>query len=211
MLATMRSFSVGSRSVGDADRAVPAEALWVKRAQKGDAQAMAALYDLHAPALLRKVLLPRLGNAQAAQDALAETFQSAWQNLPRYSSRQPSLWPWLARIAVNKATDMHRADARRRRALARFTQLVQPLHDSAPETDLPAERQQLRDAVSEVLQDINPRYRTAIELRFLQDRSRHECAAQLDVTLGNFDVILLRALRAFRQAWQKRYPHEGSP
>ena len=55
-----------------------------------------------------------------------------------------------------------------------------------------------------VLAAISPRYRRAIELRFLEDRPREQCAALLEVKLGTFDVLLLRALRAFRQAWEAR-------
>jgi RNA polymerase sigma-70 factor (ECF subfamily) len=52
-----------------------------------------------------------------------------------------------------------------------------------------------------VLERLNDRYRRAIELRFLEELSRESCAAALDVKLGTFDVLLLRALRAFRKDW----------
>ena len=52
-----------------------------------------------------------------------------------------------------------------------------------------------------MLEAINPRYRRAIELRFLEDKSREECAGAMEVKLGTFDVLLLRALRAFRKEW----------
>ncbi|GAB5540802.1 MAG: hypothetical protein SangKO_005620 [Sandaracinaceae bacterium] len=60
----------------------------------------------------------------------------------------------------------------------------------------------LRETVSAVLERINPRYARAISLRFFEDRSREECAAGLDVKIGTFDVVLLRALRAFRKEWE---------
>jgi len=49
---------------------------------------------------------------------------------------------------------------------------------------------------------MNPRYKRAIELRFLEERTRQECADVLEVKLGTFDVVLLRALRAFRKEWE---------
>lgn len=58
-----------------------------------------------------------------------------------------------------------------------------------------------RDAIARVLESINPRYRRAIELRFLEEQPREACATALGVTLGTFDVVLLRALRAFRAQW----------
>ena len=56
-----------------------------------------------------------------------------------------------------------------------------------------------------MLARLNPRYRRALELRFFEERSRQECAAALEVKLGTFDVLLLRALRAFRKEWD----HDG--
>jgi len=61
------------------------------------------------------------------------------------------------------------------------------------------------------MQHLNERYRFAIELRFVEELSREECAARLGVKLGTFDVLLLRALRAFRKEWTARVgdpPHE---
>jgi DNA-directed RNA polymerase specialized sigma24 family protein len=78
--------------------------------------------------------------------------------------------------------------------------LLAPLGPAAPgdEVDLPA----LRAAVAAVLAAIHPRYRRALELRFFEERPREECAAVLEVKPATFDVLLLRALRAFRGKWQ---------
>ena len=43
--------------------------------------------------------------------------------------------------------------------------------------------------------------RRALELRFFEERARPECAEALGVKIGTFDVVLLRALRAFRREW----------
>ena len=52
------------------------------------------------------------------------------------------------------------------------------------------------------MDEINPRYKRALTLRFLEDRPRVECAELLEVKVATFDVLLLRALRAFRERWQ---------
>ena len=49
------------------------------------------------------------------------------------------------------------------------------------------------------MQQLQDRYRTAIELRLIQELSREECAKRLGVTIGTFDVLLFRAVRAFRK------------
>ncbi len=179
----------------------------VRRARDGDRDAVATLYRAFAGRLYRAVLMPRLGNPRAAEDALSETFRTAIERLDQFDDRGASIYFWLSRIAVNKALDMHRVKARTRRALTSFEELVQPLRPSPtrPERALvESEREaSLRGAVADVLTRIHPRYRKVIALRFMDDMSREECAAQMEVKLGTFDVLLLRALRAFRKEWDR--------
>jgi RNA polymerase sigma factor (sigma-70 family) len=173
----------------------------------GDQRAFDRLFQVYAQPLYRRVLLPRLGDPAAAEDALGETFRKAFERLDGYQDLGKGLWPYLATIAANHAHDLHRQQARRRRALATFATLLAPLEDSTPPDQAPA----LREPIERVLALINARYRRAIELRFLDERGRDECARLMEVKLGTFDVLLLRALRAFRQKWQEIIgapPHE---
>ena len=48
---------------------------------------------------------------------------------------------------------------------------------------------------------MNERYATALRMRLLEEKSREECAQILGVTVGNFDVILHRAAKAFRTVY----------
>lgn len=178
----------------------------VAAARAGHQPAIAELYRAFAPRLYRTVLMPRLGNVQAAEDALSETFRAGIERLDQFDDTGVSLYFWLSRIAVNKATDMHRVKARTRRALTSFEELLAPLRPSAPRPEkqlVDAERHTLlAEHVGTVLGRINPRYARAIRLRFLDDASRQECADALEVKLGTFDVVLLRALRVFRKEWE---------
>ena len=190
-----------------------ASARWIERERKlvasarsGDTVAVAELYRAFAPRLYRTILMPRLGNQTAAEDALSETFRTALERLAQFDDKGVSIYFWLSRIAVNKATDMHRVKARTKRALTSFEEMLAPLRPSAPrpEKELVARERMhmLEEYVSTVLEQLNPRYRRAIQLRFLEDRSRQECAQLLEVKLGTFDVVLLRALRSFRKNWE---------
>ena len=57
-----------------------------------------------------------------------------------------------------------------------------------------------RNRVIEVLDRIHPRYREAIRLRILEEKSREEAAQTLGVSIGTFDVVLHRAMAAVRKA-----------
>ena len=187
----------------------PARMRWERRqlrkARRGDRRAFAALYEAYAGPLYSRVLYPRLGNAAAAEDALAETFQALLEDLQRFEHRGVSIWFWLARVARNKALDQHRRRQSTGRALASFQELVTPLQDGpenpASTLEQGEEGERMRRLVHETLDRINPRYRQVLELRFLRGEPRAACAAAMEVKLGTLDVLVLRALRAFRKQW----------
>lgn len=172
--------------------------------RRGDRTAFSRLYRAFAQPLYARVLLPMLGHRQVAEDALAETFRVMVEKLDQYQDRGGSIWSWLATIAANKARDVERESARRGQALRGFALLSTPLLDArapGPGDDAGAAAR-LQATVARVMDELNPRYRRALTLRFLEDRPRAECAALLEVKIATFDVVLLRALRAFRARWQ---------
>jgi RNA polymerase sigma factor (sigma-70 family) len=179
----------------------------VTRALRGDTQAFGEIYDAYAEPIYRRVLYPLLGNAAAAEDALADAFRVAFQRLASYRPGEVSIYHYLAAIARNKALDMHRARKVTGRALANFQVLLEPLAlaPDSPEQLLDEEssRRRLGSAVQATLAQINTRYREAIALRFLEDQPREVCAARLGVKVATFDVLLLRALRSFRKRWEE--------
>ena len=157
------------------------------------------LYRAHADALLLRVIRPRVGSHADAEDVLVDTFVTALTRLEQFKWTDRGLFPWLARIASNKAHDLGRRagrDQRRESAL-----MAEP--DAVVETpdELLAQKSSRQEAVAQVdavMEELNPRYTQALQLRLLEGRSRAECAEELDVKLGTFDVLLLRATRAFR-------------
>ncbi len=161
--------------------------------------------------------MPRLGDRSAAEDALSETFRTALERLHQFEPKGISVYFWLSRIAMNKATDMHRVRGRTQRTLTNFKDLIGPLSPASEDPGATFEAAQelgaLRKRVDAVLGRLNPRYRRAIELRFLEDQPRQACADALEVKLGTFDVLILRALRAFRREWDRtrgEVPPEGT-
>ena len=86
----------------------------VARLLRGEEQAMAELYQAHAPRLLR-FLQRFLRDGALAEDALQEAFISAFENLPRLQAVE-SVQAWLLRIAVRKALNLRRSSSRRVRS-----------------------------------------------------------------------------------------------
>ena len=174
------------------------------RARSGDREAFSDLYRAFAPRLFERVLLPKLGERQAAEDALAETFRSLLEQLPNLDCETQGIWPWLCRVASNKANDVFRRYQRARRAVANCERLLVPLLGTLEPEHNP-DRERLAQAVLRLLAELPARQRQAIELRFFEECSRQACAQRMQLELGTFDVLLLRSLRAFRAQWELQF------
>lgn len=184
----------------------------VELARAGDQRAWRELYRRFAPPLYSQIVLPRCGDRDAAADAVASAFHRAWDRLHTFVHQDKSIWFWLVPIAKHALYDAFRHAERQHRVAETATRLLGPLVDERnawTAVELAADALILRRRVAQTLQVIHPRYARAIELRFLEERSREACASALEVKLGTFDVVLLRALRAFRMAWEATAEPDG--
>jgi RNA polymerase sigma-70 factor (ECF subfamily) len=175
----------------------------VEEAQAGNLDAMRPILERYAQPLYGTVILPRLGDAASAEDVLRDTLATAVEKIKRFTWQGKSIYPWLRQIAINKVFDVHRQTKRSRRLADAMVHEVPT--ESDPETHADAqliadqERASHRTRIDDAMGKIADRYRTAIELRLVQELPREECAKQLGVTVGTFDVLLFRAVRAFRK------------
>jgi len=175
---------------------------------RGDQRALSDLYGAYAGLLYARIVLPIVRQPALAEDALADVFERAHGKLREVRVEDRSIFFWLARIARNRALDMQRRRSVERMAAAKlassFTALS--IDEPDPESALSAlgEERAVSERMKAALDGLNPRYRQALKLRILEERPREQCAAALSVTVPTFDVLLLRALRAFRKSWQER-------
>ena len=171
----------------------------VTRLQQGDRSAAATLYGWYGELLYRQAILPRLGNRELAEDCLRDTFRTALEKIDGFTYQRQSIFFWLRRIAVNKATDVHRRHARDRRLSDAIQADPTAIVGQAP--DRPGRSIEIDDTrgmVEQSLSRLNERYAQVLRMRLLEERSREECAELLGVTVGNLDVIFHRACKAFK-------------
>ena len=174
----------------------------IERLKQGDRDAAATLFTWFSDALYRRAILPRLPNRELAEDVLKDTFRLALERIEQLQPQGRSIFFWLRRIAINRAIDIHRARQRDRRVNEHVeTTIDRTMSQPPPAPDRAPEVAQTKEQVQAALAQMNDRYATALRMRLLEDRDREECAAAMGVTVGNFDVILHRACKAFRKVY----------
>ncbi len=177
-------------------------------AKAGNLDAMRPIFETYAGPLYSAVLMPKLGNRAAAEDVLRDTFATAIQKLDSFTWEGKSIYAWLRQIAVNKAYDVHRKNARGRKLADAVRREAEAAPQHAPRVDArmiaAEERSQSQSRIEATLETLNPRYAHAIRLRLIEELSREECAKRMDVTVSTFDVVFFRATKAFRKQYGER-------
>jgi RNA polymerase sigma-70 factor, ECF subfamily len=166
----------------------------VARARKGDRESFNALVDLHVADLYRLAVI--VAGSEKAEDVTQDAFLAAWQELPRLRDTGRFV-PWLRRILVNRARDLHRAERRRIRPadLAAAVTLVERRPgraDPAPDVDALTD---LQEAMTGLTVD----QRAVIALHYLADLSLPEVAAILAIPQGTAKSRLNAALVVLRR------------
>jgi RNA polymerase sigma-70 factor (ECF subfamily) len=175
------------------------ERVVVSQLKAGDRDAFATLYGWYGDRVYRQAILPRLGNRELAEDCLRDTWRTVLEKIEQFTLSDRSIFFWIHRIAVNKAMDVHRRLKRDRKIEEAVK--AQPVVQQSEQPDRRREVLDTKRDVETSLSRMNERYAMALRMRLVEDRDREECATALGVTLGNFDVILHRATKAFRKVY----------
>jgi RNA polymerase sigma-70 factor (ECF subfamily) len=169
----------------------------IRAGQQGDQQAVETLFRRYQRQLFQTALRV-LGNAEDAEDALQDGLLSAYRNLRRFEGRS-QFSTWLTRIVINAAL-MRRRSAKARPAVS--------LDETPREEELPASERfaddgpnpeqvfagtELREMISENLEELSPLLRTAFLLREVEGYSTGEAAKKLGVTENTLKARLWRA------------------
>uniref|UniRef100_UPI0034DE682D RNA polymerase sigma factor n=1 Tax=Streptomyces flavofungini TaxID=68200 RepID=UPI0034DE682D len=105
------------------------DGLLAVRAGEGDEEAFEELMRRHAPALLR-LATRLLGSRTEAEDAVQESFVSAWRKLPEFR-RDARFSTWIHRIVTNRCLNVLRS-RRPSVDLAGVPEPQAPEHEASP-------------------------------------------------------------------------------
>ena len=170
----------------------------LERMARGDADALADLYDRHA-ARVYSLALRIVRDAGDAEDVVQEVFAQAWRQASRYTASRGAVTAWLLTLARSRAIDRLRARRARPEAQGADTAATE-LADLAPPVDwqyLSAEQIRLVRAALEQLPFLQ---RVAIELAYFDGLTHVEIAARLEEPLGTVKTRIRSALTKLRES-----------
>jgi len=183
---------------------------WIKRAQRGDAEAFGFLVERYERRVF-SVAYHLVNNREEVEDLAQEIFVKAFLGVRGYDGRS-SFATWLSRVTVNHCYDY----LRRRRAsrVLYFSQMNEEAQRTLEaKTESPAreganveDRMASRDLVAKLLSRAPAEDRVILGLKELEELSVQEIAEMLDLKESTVKVRLHRArkrmLEDFRR-WQR--------
>ena len=186
------------------------DATLVERAQEGADDAFGSLvlrYQDRVYRLVRRIV----GDAEA-EDALQETFLSAWRALPRFKG-DAAFSTWIYRIATNAALmrlrkrrpDVVSLDAPKRDAEGEETSIAQDIRDWSATPDEELVNEETREAMERAIGELPHDWRVAFLLRDVEEMSNIDAAATLELSVPAFKARVHRARLFLRDRLDRHF------
>lgn len=168
----------------------------LSRAARGDGIAFARLVERHRSRLMA-VSTRVSGNRAIAEEIVQETFTRAWVNAPQWkpgAREHGTVAAWLSRVAVNLSIDQSR------KAKVLPLEAAADPEDPAPSADAKLIEEERSAKLQAAIGELPPRQRAALALTYDQGLSNSDGAAAMNISVGAFELLLVRGRRALRIA-----------
>lgn len=182
----------------------------LERVRRLDESALAEVYDAFSP-VLYAYAYRQIGNADLAEDCVAETFSRMLTAIQRGGGPGENLRAYLYRVAHNWITDQYRRrpevvslEMQDDNMALRSAMLVgqngdaQAGGDPHRQAEIRAQQFQVRQALSR----LTPEQRQVVALKYLEDFDLDEIAEMLGKPVGAIKALQHRALETLRRLLQ---------
>ena len=175
----------------------------VTAAKSGDEPAFETLFKRYQPRIFA-LALRYTRVREDAEDIVQQTFLKAFVHLHRFEGKA-SFCTWLTRIAINEALMLlRRGHALRQVALndssedESATRGLQ-IPDSGPDPEMSYLQREGAQVLCAAIDELNPRMRTAIELRELAQLSTQETARRMGLSAAGVKARVFNGRRKLRK------------
>lgn len=179
------------------------EAEAIERAQKGDAEAFEALYNLHKRRVY-SLCLRMTGNVTTAEDLTQEAFLQLFRKIGTFRG-ESAFSTWLHRMTVNVVLMQLRKKG------LQVVSLDEPVDgdEESPKRDVGAEDLRLVGSIDRVQLEravgaLPPGYRTVFVLHDVEGLEHNEIAQQIGCSIGNSKSQLHKARMKLRELLKQR-------
>jgi len=162
-----------------------------------DPSALSRLYDRHST-IVYSLCLRVLKDPAMAEDAMIDVFQELWTRADRYNPARGAPVAYILTLSRSRALD---------RARMKGSKPTTPLHDNteaqsqphpAPDPLQSALQDEHRSWIRNALQQLDEKYREALECSFFEGLSHTEIALKLQKPVGTVKTYLRRGLIQLR-------------
>src|SRR5215212_2406590 len=170
--------------------------------EASDAEAFATLYDRHSRAAF-SLAFRMMGDRQAAEDLVQDTFLKVWRNASSYRAERGSVRTWVLSIVHNRGIDQLRSLASRRRTQDKVEASAPTiqLSEAFAETWHNSQREQVREALMSL-----PKEQVKIlELAYFSGYTHVEIAELLGLPLGTVKGRMRLGLKKIRDYFDAQY------
>jgi RNA polymerase sigma-70 factor (ECF subfamily) len=169
--------------------------LLVEEAKKGNEKAFSSLMNRYRDSIYY-MLLKMVNNTSDAEDLTIEAFGKAFRSIDSYAPKF-AFSTWLFKIATNNCVDFIR---KKQLSPTPFDHLQDNLENVTVniQSDLPDPEESLINhqkiaALKDIVNQLKPRYKSLIELRYYKEYSYEEISAELNLPIGTVKAQLFRA------------------
>lgn len=173
----------------------------IEAAKKGDQKAFSYLLNAFWSDVYN-FQLKRTNDENDAEDITVQTFSRAFDKIGTYDDNF-SFKTWLITISKNIHIDMLRSQKPDLVHSSSEEREAKSIVDESPTAEDSLIMEQNLNRLLLCIKQLNDPYRTAIQLRYLQEKSYKEIAQEMESSLSNVKVILLRARKMLSEILKK--------
>ncbi len=169
----------------------------VRRAQDGDERASRQLFEMYQLRTYR-LALGLLGDESDAEEVAQDALTYALLNVTRYKPHLSSFSTWLHTITVSRARDKRRRKILPSIPMAQWIGMGNQIQDHTPGPEAHAMRHETEGGLIEVLNQLSPKLREAVVLRFYGDCTYKEMGEIMGCSLNTARSRLRLAIEKLR-------------